>query len=57
MKAPSQTPPPTFTQYVRATNVALAVEGVAPVSIVQLEQTFGMFVRASIRREQRRVGV
>lgn len=57
MKPPTQTPPPTFAQYVRATNVALAVEGVAPVTIDQLEQTFGAFVRASIRREERRAGL
>lgn len=48
---PSQTPPPTFTQYARALNVGMAVEGAKPMTIGQLEQAFRQYVAASCRRE------
>jgi hypothetical protein len=42
--------PPTFTEYVRAHNVALAAEGFGGVSIMQLVGVFESYVNASIRR-------
>lgn len=48
---PAQSPPPTFAQYVRATNVALAVEGAPPVSIAGLALPFRQYIEGTLRRE------